>query len=110
MDEDREHRQQESKQGTEAAERDPMLANLPFLRKIKDLAERTGISDRTLYHWAKEGEFGYYLFRGMIMIDVREFEQWLQRNYHPPKPKLTPLRPPESKPQGKDQDAPDESS
>lgn len=66
---------------------DRALDALPKMRKIRDLSEYTGIGNRTLYHWAKQGEFGYYVFRGMIMIDVREFEQWLRKHYHPPRPK-----------------------
>ena len=74
-------------------EADSLFANLPFLFKIKDLSERTNIPDRTIYSWAKEGEFGYYLFRGMIMIDVREFNDYLRKHYQPPRPKLASLRP-----------------
>ena len=70
----------------EGSRRDPeeILASLPYLRKVKEIADRIGIKDRTLYHYARSGEIGYYLVGGIIMLDVREVEEWLRRSYHPP--------------------------
>ena len=61
-----------------------ILASLPYLRRIKDIAERIGIKDRTLYHYARTGEIGYYMVGGSIMLDLREVAEWLRRAYHPP--------------------------
>lgn len=61
-----------------------ILASLPYLRRIKDIAERIGIKDRTLYHYARSGEIGYYMVGGSIMLDLREVAEWLRRSYHPP--------------------------
>lgn len=82
--------------GQEEAEPEP-IPGLPQLRRLRDIAKALGLTERTLYYYARQGYFGYYMVGGLIMVDVEEFKEWLQSNYHPPtrkrrRGKVTPFR------------------
>lgn len=43
--------------------------------RVKDVAEKHGVTDRTVRRWLTEG-LPYTKFRSSILIDPKELEEW----------------------------------
>jgi excisionase family DNA binding protein len=64
---------------------------LSFL-KVKEMATRLQVKDKTIYGWASQGKIPCVKVNGVIRFDAREIEQWLQKCHMPLGPPRIPAK------------------